>query len=149
MVIWSFDPGETTGYSIWKVTEGQARLVEMGQLSFNELVQQLNVYSKPVDHVVVEDFRLFAKRAARQSGSRMPAPKAIGVIHAFVAKKEAQLHLQPANIKPIALKWTQIHMPSQHSKTHEWDAYLHAAYWLINKGWLKTALQIDMELKDA
>lgn len=148
MINISFDPGDTTGYAIWRVKDGQAQIAEFGQMSLDELLNWVNVYDKPVENVIIEEFKLFAKRAKQQAGSSMKASQAIGALRSFAVRKGARVHMQPANIKFIALKQTQITMPSQHSQTHQWDAYLHGAYWHIKQGMLKTALQREMELKN-
>lgn len=141
----AFDPGDTTGVAEFT---SDGKLMAMLQMNMDELINYLNKFNKTVDTVVVEDFVLFAKRAQKQAGSRMKASQAIGLIRGFAARHEAKLVIQQANIKPIALKQTGIRLPSQHSKTHQYDAYLHGAYYLIGKGIMKTKLQLEMEAQN-
>lgn len=136
--ILAFDPGDTTGIAVFDI-DGSVK--EMLHKSLDDLLLWLANYEAPVQLVICEDFILFRKRAMQQSGSRMKASQAIGAIKAFALQKGATFELQKPEIKPIAMKWSQIAMPADHSKTHMYDAYLHGYYWLAKNGVIKTKLQ--------
>lgn len=139
-----FDPGDTTGIAIFS-NEGvlQASL----QLKLDDLIEWVNVNSMPDEPnvVIIEEFVLFARRARQQAGSSMKASQAIGLLKGWASRHKAQLVMQKAAIKPIAIQWAQVDMPSQHSKTHHIDAYLHVYYYLVSKNIIKTRLQLQME----
>lgn len=138
----SFDPGDTTGIAEF-LDDGT--LTWMGQVSLKDLMEYLNNYEPTREMtVIIEDFVLFARRAQQQAGSRMKASQAIGIIKMFASRHNAKVVMQQASIKPIALKLTGARMPSKHSQTHQIDAYLHGAYYLINQGILETKLQRKM-----
>lgn len=136
--ILAFDPGDTTG--VCEFNE-RGQVLRLFQLSFDDLLKFLNDYPGPVMQVVCEDFILFRKKARQQSGSKMKASQAIGMIKAFALRKEAPLAMQGSDIKPMAMKFSQIKMPSNHSESHQYDAFLHGYYWLVKNGMIKTRLQ--------
>lgn len=139
--ILAFDPGDTTGVAIFS---DQGELKQMTQLKLQDLIDFLGGYEFPVSLVIVEDFRLFKRKAMQQVGSTMPAPQVIGAIKTFASMKGVEVVLQPANIKPLALKWSGIIMPGNHADSHQWDAYLHGYYWLVSNGILQTKLQREL-----
>jgi hypothetical protein len=53
--------------------------------------------------------------------------------------------MQGSDIKPMAEKFTQVKPPSDHAESHKIDAFNHGAYYLINKGIRKTALEEEAE----
>lgn len=137
----AFDPGDTTGVAIFST---QGELKQMTQLDLQSLIDFLGGYEAPVALVIVEDFRLFKKKAMQQVGSQMPAPQVIGAIKTFASMKGVEVVIQPSNIKPLALKWSGIAMPGNHSQSHQWDAYLHGYYWLVSNGVIQTKLQQEL-----
>jgi hypothetical protein len=142
----AFDPGDTTG---WAAFDEEGSLMNMGHILFSDLPEFLAKYGDTeISYVVVEDFVLFAKRAVKQAGSRMKASQVIGMLKLWAAQKNAILVMQQANIKPAAMKWSQMHMPSDHSQTHQFDAYLHGYYWLHTHGIIKTQLQLEIEAQN-
>lgn len=142
----SIDPGKITGYVVWN-SVGQ--VLKQGQLNNDELVDFLeDDYLKPVKVVILEDYKLFSWKAKQQSGKRVPASEAIGIVFVFIKKGKRQEVRQPANILPIAEKLTNVKMPSTHSKSHWVSAFLHGAYYLIKQGIYETPLQAQTRKKN-
>lgn len=145
MTVTAWDPGDTTGYAVW---DEAGNLLEMGQCDLEEIPaiwRSIRKHYGEISTAVVEDFMLFAKRARSQVGSRMKAPQGIGMVKALAASDGAKLVLQKADIKSIAIKWFQITIPSDHSQSHKYDAFLHGSYWLKNEGRIKTVLELQKE----
>lgn len=145
-MIIAFDPGDTTGVVIFSE---DCIVMWTAQLSLDELIDWLDMYDPTVQgivtHVIVEDYVLFAKRAVRQSGSRMKASQGIGAIKLFARKRNAKVVMQPASILPIAQKFSGVTMPSNHAQSHWVSAFLHGYYWFVQEGRTKTALQLSKE----
>lgn len=149
-ILLAVDPGDITGVAWWNIDTSEASLLGMKQIPLEELPAlweflDVAVGVSHIDTVVVEDFVLFGQRAQSQTGSRMKASQGIGMVKALAHMSGSTVVVQKASIKSVALKWSQIKMPKQHSKTHEWDAFLHGYYWLVQQGLAKTALQLEKE----
>lgn len=141
----AFDPGDTTG---WAAFSGEGDTKMLGQVKFDDLPGFLaSMDETKISYVIVEDYRLFAKRAMQQAGSTMKASQVIGMLTLWAAQKGAELVKQPSSIKPAALKWSQIKMPGSHAQSHQYDAYLHGYHWMVSRGLIKTQLQLEMEAK--
>jgi hypothetical protein len=144
----AFDPGKTTGWARFK-DDGSAD--GYGQVSINELIglcEQWKVEDLEGDSIIaiiVEDFVLFKHKAVQQTGSKMEASQAIGILRALASATGAKFVLQPSNIKSTAEKFTQLKPPSNHKNSHWVDAFNHGAYYLINAGIRKTQLEMDNE----
>ena len=135
----SLDPGKVTGYVVWNA---QAQVLKHGQVTNDELIDLLDdEYLAPVEVVIIEDYKLFSWKAKQQSGNRMHASEAIGIILPFIRRGKRKEVRQPSNILPIASKLTHVKMPSNHAKSHWVSAFLHGAYYLIKQGIYETPLQ--------
>lgn len=139
----AFDPGQTTG---WCKFDNNGEAVEWGQDNFTELMDHCNEWAKEEwDVIIYEDFKLFKHKARQQSGSRMPASQAIGIIKTLIHNTKAIAIVQDSSIKPIAEKWTNMKAPGDHSQSHWVDAFNHGAFWLINEGIRKSYLEREQE----
>ena len=146
----SYDPGRTTGWARFSDT-GDA--LGYGQVSMDELLAHVESMIElhnddPIKVVIVEDFVLFGHKAKQQTGSRMEASQAIGILRTLADRTGAKFFLQPSNIKSLAEKWTQLSAKGKvHSKTHWIDAFNHGAYYLIKQGIRKTELDRENDNK--
>lgn len=139
----AFDPGQTTG---WCKFDNAGEVVEWGQDSFTELMDHCREWSKEEwDAIIYEDFVLFKHKARQQTGSRMPASQAIGIIKTLIHATGAIPIVQDASIKPIASKWTNMKAPSNHAESHWVDSFNHGAYYLIKAGIRKSYLEREQE----
>lgn len=121
-----FDPGDTTGICIFN---DEFQPIKFMQLSLDDLMEWVMETDMKFDLVGYETFVVFRQKAHTQVGSKMKVSQAIGVIKMLAKKNKAELIAQKPDIKPIALKWSGITLPSQHSQTHQWDAFLHGYYY--------------------
>jgi len=124
------DPGKATGWATW---DDKGNPLDMGTVwNYDELHDLLAAFPITIKVVIVEDFKLFGKRAKSQIGSRMPASLSIGRIETFAKLWGASLVKQPSGVKEIAEKLTGHSTKGMdHSKTHVIDAYNIGEYWLI------------------
>lgn len=142
----SFDPGKVTG---WAIFDGMGQVLNTGQANLDELIDLTEEFAKmPVGAVIYESFVLFKHKARQQTGSKMEASQAIGIIKAFARKTDATLVEQDPTIKSLAQKWTQLKPIGDHAQSHWVDAFNHGAYWLIRQGIRKTALEMEQERKN-
>ena len=146
-MILAFDPGDTTGVCVFKENGDVASL---SQLSLSEFLAWAATYEpeEPVTTLVIEDYVLFAKRAVKQSGSRMKASQVIGALKLLAIRLNATVVMQPSSIMPIASKWSQIYLPANHAQSHQIAAFLHGYYWLVQQGRVKTPLQKEAEARN-
>ena len=127
----ALDPGLHTG---WATFDESGNPVSMGTANnYDELHDVLAGFPNTIKTVIIEDFVLFKHKAKEQSGSRMPAPKAIGQIETFARLWGANVVKQQANIKPVAEKMVGGKSTKGMAKirTHMWDAYNHGNYYMI------------------
>ena len=133
----ALDPGLNTGWATW---DKDGEVLAMGTTrDYDDLHKKLAGLPVSIRVVILEDFKLFRNKAIQQTGSRMPAPKAIGQIETFARLWNAKIVKQPSNIKPIAENMTgkrtknyetgRLLMPKE--QTHMWDAFNHGEYYLI------------------
>lgn len=139
----SFDPGKLTG---WAKFDDNGEGLEYGQLTIDGLIEYVSVWTEqhktvPIRVIIVEDFVLFRHKAQQQTGSRMEASQAIGILRKFASDVGAKLVMQDPSIKKVAQKWTQLSPKGlSHDKTHWIDAFNHGAFYLINEGIRQTEL---------
>lgn len=140
----ALDPGMTTG---WAIFNAQGKFIESGQANIVE-VNDLDEKIVPnnISHIVYEDFKLFAHKARKQIGSRFEASQVIGKAEGWAHKHDLETIKQPASIKAIAEKWSQIKPTGSHAQSHWVDAYNHGYFFLVKRGLRKSALE---ELNEA
>lgn len=136
-VLIAFDPGKTTGWSIF--LDGKPE--SLGQTGIEEMPGKLaefaDTYKGKKVVVVYENFKLFRGRAIQQSGSDMEASQIVGQVKMIAAQNKWEIYDQPPNIKPIAQKWSGAVPPSNHAISHQVDAYNHGYYWLVKNGMVR------------
>lgn len=149
-ILVALDPGNTAGLAWWDLDPapdpGRRTLLGLKQIPDEEIPAFMMDLAKQhtIKYLVVEDFVLFGKRAKQQSGSRMKASKGIGKFEMLAEMLKAKLIMQPSSILPIAIKRAGIDMPHAHSQTHQYSAYVHGYYYMLEQGWILSALQLDM-----
>lgn len=143
----AFDPGKTTG---WAMFDGNGQIIQYGQASLDELIDLTEEWARvwPISTIIYESFVLFRHKARQQTGSKMEASQAIGIIKTLARKTDATLVEQDPTIKSLAQKWTQLKPIGDHAQSHWVDAFNHGAYWLIRQGIRKTALEMEQERKN-
>jgi hypothetical protein len=131
MVI-SVDPGETSGISYWS---DKGEFVEKEMLTQEELFDKIEKLEN-VTVIVCEDYRLRQGKQMVQTGSRFVAVQIIGALKAYAQRVGANFVLQPANVLTVASLHSGIKRPSNHSRSHDVDAYNHGYYYFETKGLL-------------
>lgn len=132
MVI-SVDPGDTTGIAYWTDT---GEFVEREALSQEQLFDKIEILEN-VTAVVCEDYRLRQGKQMVQTGSRFVAVQIIGALKAYARRVGAKFVLQPANVLTVAALHSGVKRPSNHSRSHDIDAYNHGYYYFETKGLLQ------------
>lgn len=132
------DPGKMSGLAIFSPT-GQPLVLT--QLDIDQMIEFTTVYKDPVAVVVVEDFVTFRQRAKEQVGSRQHASQVIGMMKVFAKQKGARFVLQPAARKEEGSKLSGHVPPSDHSQSHQVDAFNHAFFWMHRAGIVKSVLE--------
>jgi hypothetical protein len=132
-MIISVDPGETTGVAYW---EDNGTFISREALTQDEILDKVETLSD-VTVIVVEDYRLRQGKQMVQTGSRFVAVQIIGALKAYARRVGAKFVLQPANVLTVAALHSGVKRPSNHSKSHDIDAYNHGYYYLETKGLLQ------------
>jgi hypothetical protein len=132
-MIISVDPGETTGIAYW---EDDGTFISREALTQDEILDKVETLSD-VTVIVVEDYRLRQGKQMVQTGSRFVAVQIIGALKAYARRVGAKFVLQPANVLTIAALHSGVKRPSNHSKSHDIDAYNHGYYYFETKGLLQ------------
>jgi hypothetical protein len=134
----AFDPGETTGYALFNAAGVNLERSQVkGRLALYDLLEEIG----PVEHVIIEDFRLFQHKALQQSGSRLETVRVIGAIESWAHNTKGRVTLQPPTIKPIAQLWSGKVPKGSHSLSHSVDAFNHGFYFLQKNGYTKPKRQ--------
>jgi hypothetical protein len=105
-------------------------------LDFDSLLEKLEELQN-VSVIVCEDYRLRQGRQAAQTGSRFVAVQAIGALKAYAKRVKAKFVLQDPQVLVIAALHSGEKRPSNHSKSHDVDAYNHGYYYFETKGLLQ------------
>lgn len=132
MVI-SVDPGETTGIAFWS---DSGELLRKEMLGFDQLLDKLEE-SQNITTIVCEDYRLRQGKQMAQTGSRFVAVQIIGALKAYAKRTKAKFVLQDPQVLTIAALHSGVKRPSNHSKSHDIDAYNHGYYYFETKGLLQ------------
>ena len=132
-MIISVDPGETTGIAYW---EDNGTFISREALTQDEILDKVETLSG-VTVIVVEDYRLRQGKQMVQTGSRFVAVQIIGALKAYTRRVGAKFVLQPANVLTVAALHSGVKRPSNHSKSHDIDAYNHGYYYFETKGLLQ------------
>lgn len=132
-MIISVDPGESSGIAYWS---DKGEFVEKEILTEEELFDQLERLEN-VTVVVCEDYRLRQGKQMVQTGSRFVAVQIIGALKAYARRCGSKFVLQTPNVLSVASLHSGIKRPSNHSKSHDVDAYNHGYYYFETKGLLQ------------
>lgn len=142
----AIDPGETTG---WAYIEPD-RILDIGQFKFRDVNEFLGEWPfdiKPIDFIVIEDFKIFDKKKVRM-GDRMITTRIIGACELFAKMLKIKVVKQDSSVLPAAIRRTGIDpYKGSHSNTHWAFAYVHGMYFFIQMGLAKSALQKSKEIK--
>lgn len=138
------DPGDTTG---WAYFDESGQFQSFGQEKYLDFMDTLVGWPDNIGTIVIEDFKLFQWKAKQQSGSTMVASQVIGAVTLWARTRGVIVVKQPASVKPIAQKFSQVKPPSDHSFSHWVDAYNHVWFYMVQQGIRPTPLQEEEGLR--
>lgn len=135
----TFDPGETTGYSIWD----NSKLVECGQLNTFQVRASVNTMRYWLDqkfenipkdqrYVVIEEYRVYAHKAEGHAQDNMHTSRFIGSLETLLTLRGIKYEMRGAGLaKGFAtdekLKdWGMWQRGERHAR----DAIRHGVYFL-------------------
>ena len=125
------DPGDTTGYAIFKSPE---EFVEWGDIPYGNIEDWIANCEYKFDVIVVESFQLFQKKAVQQTGSKMKASQVFGMFKLYAKVSGATFVEQPPTIKAFAEKQSGLKPKGAHANSHRVDAANHLIYYFIKSG---------------
>lgn len=134
--ILGLDPGDTTGLV---VVDYSGKILEWENIPDDEINKQLIKFAERYNFnkAVAEDYRVYGHKAQAHQGSRVPAIKVLGALSIWAQMNKVHVTLQPANILPIARKWSKANPKGSHKDLHYMDAYNHVFYWMVRNGLAK------------
>lgn len=127
----ALDPGLTTG---WAEFDDLGSLMGFGQVKEKDLTDFLTDHlHSDLKEVICEDYRNHGWMQQKKWG-RNETSKIIGKIELLAELKNVPFVLQPNTVKSIGYMWGGITAPSNHSISHQYDAYAHGCYRLQTTG---------------
>jgi hypothetical protein len=134
----SLDPGETTGYAVWHVTNHGAELLEQGQLktwpmsSALMALDELFVRVKPI-HVVHETYAVYEWKTDSHAWSQVPTLRIIGMIETLCLQKYITYSDQTAQVAKNFCTDAKLEAWNFYAKgmRHARDAVRHGAYYIL------------------
>jgi hypothetical protein len=134
----SFDPGKTTGMTLWvKLENEEPRCTRVDQFNEQELDYFLDELEGWVDVFIIEEYRIFGQKKEAHVGSKVETIQIIGQLKAYARQYKIEIVEQPASILTIAQLWSGCKIPKDHSISHWASAYNHAYYYLHKQGLIK------------
>jgi hypothetical protein len=130
MNILAVDPGDKhVGTALWRFDRPAIRAKEY------DATEWLPIFScliRRVDVVIIEEFRLYACKAAAQSGSPMATAEMIGAMKWIAWSAPVPVVMQPASIKkPTERQALARGLVCNVKSRHAADAWLHLVYYLL------------------
>lgn len=132
VVYLALDPGDTTGWAQFGEDGG---LIAYGQVKESEYNKWLNeqLTAGTIKIVICEDYRNHGW-VQQKRWSQNKTSKKIGGLEALANVYGIRVVLQPNTVKSIGYMWGGIEKPSNHSISHQFDAYAHGVYFLQQEG---------------
>lgn len=127
-MLYSFDPGETTGVAIG---DNKGELVKMGQHSWADFPHYLNAIDK-ADMFIVEEFRIRPDKAMSFSFSDMKTIQVIGMLRLRAYQLNIPTQYQRPLDKSMGYRWSGTPQPKNHSLSHQVDAYAHLVFYWVH-----------------
>lgn len=145
-----FDPGKTTGIAVCQFTpEGKFDgWLTVTQVDIKDMPEWFAKFNETHENdtvriVVFELWRTFRQYAVRQTGSTQPASQVIGMIKMWWAglRPKPSIEEQKSDVLNIGYKWLDMKQPSDHSKSHRFDAMAHLYYWMVQNNRAEPKIQ--------
>jgi hypothetical protein len=130
----TFDPGETTGWSLWERT----RLADFGQLKTYPIETGVNplqtlLFNRSPTRVVYESYHIYSWKTDDHTNSDVPALQVVGMLRTLCYQASIPVSSQTAQVAKQfctdeKLKEWGIYQPGMR---HARDAIRHGAYFLL------------------
>jgi hypothetical protein len=124
------DPGETCGWA----TFDELELIAAGQFPVRNLEEfDLFVTRSRPDVMVIENYRVYASRAAQHVGSEVNTAQYIGILKFLASMYQVPVYLQMAHQAKGWVSDKRLHDLGlfQTGNRHANDAIRHGVYWLL------------------
>jgi len=124
------DPGETCGWALFENVD----LINAGQFRVNTLEQfDAFVTDSHPDVMVIENYRVYASRAAQHVGSEVNTAQYIGILKFLGQMYQIPVALQMAHQAKGWVSDARLNQLGlfQTGKRHSNDAIRHGVYWLL------------------
>jgi hypothetical protein len=146
----SFDPGETTGWAYQDERDDfPGGIIDLGQIKgLEELAKFLENFTRPVDHVTIEDYVVWGGKRGGQSntGSKLETVRAIGVIESWCFRKGIKFTKYTSDKITLFAKHTGLNPTNgAHKNTHWAYAAVYGRKYLQDHHGAKSALQRAMK----
>jgi hypothetical protein len=144
----AIDPGRTEG-----VTAGSGwcyqdpnEVFKMGSTKdLEKLLIDWNLTDDPIDVLVVEEYRIIPQTINQNIGIKQVTVQNIGAAKLWARMNKIRVVEYLPTLKPTQCKATGVTPKKmQKIKEHEWDAYNHGRYFLIQSGLAPSALELEM-----
>jgi hypothetical protein len=125
--------------------ESGGKVVEKGVVELPDLPVFLSTLpGRSVSVIVYEGFRLFRHLATRQSGSTIPASRAIGIIQGIASVNSIRTKEQQPDARLMGAKYAQYVVRKGHM-ADDISAWLHGVFYLKQIGQLETVLERKLQ----
>lgn len=138
----SIDPGESTGWALWKGGD----LVEASTDSLWDVIDGLSgvaglsaaaeIKWPKLDLIVMEDWALYPWKLKELGWDKCRTARGIGAIELIARLSSIQLVLQPAAIKKgaVAAGAEELFLKPLHENRHANDAIMHGVFYMARNG---------------
>ena len=138
----SIDPGESTGWALWK----EGNLVEASTDSLWDVIDGLcgvadlshttEIEWPKLDLIVMEDWALYPWKLKELGWDKCRTARGIGAIELIARLSSIQLVLQPAAIKKgaVAAGAEELFLKPLHENRHANDAIMHGVFYMARNG---------------
>lgn len=145
----ALDPGETTGWSLWKSTKDEVELLECGQVKTWDLPDAIESFDRLINkllfthnsggwniRVVFELYSVYEWKSQDHSWSEVPTIQVIGCLRTLLIKNEVPYSSQTAQIAKNFMTDNKLKSWGlwQEGQRHARDSIRHGAYYLCFGG---------------
>lgn len=146
----AFDPGPHPG---WCKFNNRGEVIDLGIIRD---LDQFPVFLEeiPTQALIAVIYELYeqlphkVKAILGRRKNKIPTVECIGHIRSWCLRHNIRMIPQRPAILPATQKHTQVQLPTDHENSHHIAAFLHGARWLIDKGIMKTALEMEIEERE-
>jgi hypothetical protein len=138
-MIWSIDPGETTGMAMWSEEGNLSHKEKMPAELFVDFLSESRGVVRP-SVIVVEQWAFDPGKTQR--GNKMVSSQVIGAVKLYAKQVGAEVILQDRRILKVSALHTGTPIPKNGHFDDDVSAYLHGHYYFVVSGILKPPNQV-------